>query len=171
LWEIDFPHSLGLLYSAFTYYTGLTMTNSKFDKLLGGPPRQAETKLTQRHMDIAASIQVVTEVIVLRLAETLRRETGVKNLCLAGGVALNCVANGRILREGGFENIWIQPAAGDAGGALGAASIVWHEKLGHDRTTNGSDRMSGAYLGPRALGGLLVLAQGSVIAPFIYTLF
>ena len=198
LWEIDFPHSLGLLYSAFTYYTGfrvnsgeyklmglapygqprfvdtildnlldlkedgtfrldmsyfsyctgLTMTNSKFNKLFGGPPRQAETELTQRHMDIAASIQVVTEEVVLRLAETLRKESGAKNLCLAGGVALNCVANGRILREGGFENIWIQPAAGDAGGALGAASIVWHEKLGNDRTTDGSDRMSGAYLGP-----------------------
>jgi carbamoyltransferase len=198
LWEIDFPHSLGLLYSAFTYYTGfrvnsgeyklmglapygqpkyvdlildnlldlkddgtfrldmsyfnyctgLTMTNSKFDKLFGRPPRKPEGELTQLDMDIAASIQVVTERIVMRLAETLHRETGEKNLCLAGGVALNCVANGKLLREGPYENIWVQPAAGDAGGALGAASIAWHQKEGRERTVNGADKMSGAYLGP-----------------------
>ena len=198
LWEIDFPHSLGLLYSAFTYYTGfrvnsgeyklmglapygqpryvdlildnlldlkddgtfrldmsyfnyctgLTMTNSKFDELFGGPPRKPEGELTQKDMDIAASIQVVTERIVMSLAETLHRETGEKNLCLAGGVALNCVANGKVLREGPFDNIWIQPAAGDAGGALGAASIAWHQKEGRERSTNGADKMSGAYLGP-----------------------
>ena len=198
LWEIDFPHSLGLLYSAFTYYTGfrvnsgeyklmglapygqpkyvdtileslldlkndgtfrlnmeyfnyctgLTMTNSKFDKLFGGPPRRPEGELTQKDMDIAASIQVVTETVVLRLAETLRKETGEKNLCLAGGVALNCVANGRILREGKYQNIWIQPAAGDAGGAIGAASIVWHQWAEKDRLVNGSDKMQGSFLGP-----------------------
>ncbi len=199
LWEIDFPHSLGLLYSAFTYYTGfrvnsgeyklmglapygepkyvdlildnlldlkadgtfrlnmdyfnyctgLTMTNKRFDKLFGGPPRAAESELKQREMDIAASIQVVTETVVLRLASTLHKETGESNLCLAGGVALNCVANGRVLREGPFENIWIQPAAGDAGGALGAASIVWHEQENQPRTVNGKDKMRGSYLGPR----------------------
>ncbi len=198
LWEIDFPHSLGLLYSAFTYYTGfrvnsgeyklmglapygqprfvdtildnlldlkddgtfrldmsyfnyctgLTMTNSKFDKLFGGPPRRPEGQLTQKDMDIAASIQVVTERVVLALADTVHKETGEKNLCLAGGVALNCVANGRLLREGPYENIWIQPAAGDAGGALGAASIAWHQKMGRGRKTNGADKMNGSYLGP-----------------------
>jgi carbamoyltransferase len=198
LWEIDFPHSLGLLYSAFTYYTGfrvnsgeyklmglapygepkyvdtildnlldlkedgtfrlnmeyfnyctgLTMTNKRFDKLFGGPPRAAESKLSQREMDIAASIQVVTETVVLRLARTLHHETGESNLCLAGGVALNCVSNGRLLREGPFENIWIQPAAGDAGGALGAAAIVWHQKEDQERTVNGADKMRGSYLGP-----------------------
>ena len=198
LWEIDFPHSLGLLYSAFTYYTGfrvnsgeyklmglapygqpkyvdlildnlldlkddgtfrldmsyfnyctgLTMTNSKFDKLFGRPPRKPEGELTQLDMDIAASIQVVTERIVMSLAKTLHKETGEKNLCLAGGVALNCVANGKLLREGPYENIWVQPAAGDAGGALGAASIAWHQKEGRERTVNGADKMSGAYLGP-----------------------
>lgn len=199
LWEIDFPHSLGLLYSAFTYFTGfkvnsgeyklmglapygepkytdlildkildlkedgtfrldmqyfnyctgLTMTNSKFDALFGGPPRPAESEVTQREMDLAASIQEVTEEVVLRLARTIHKETGERNLCLAGGVALNCVANGRILREGPFENLWIQPAAGDAGGALGAAAIVWHDYLDEDRTVNGSDAMRGSYLGPR----------------------
>jgi carbamoyltransferase len=208
LWEIDFPHSLGLLYSAFTYYTGfrvnsgeyklmglapygqpryvdlildnlldlkddgtfrldmsyfnyctgLTMTNGKFDKLFGDPPRKPESELSQKHMDIAASIQVVTERVVLGLAETLHKETGEKNLCLAGGVALNCVANGRLLREGPYDNIWIQPAAGDAGGALGAASIAWHEKLGKERITNGTDKMSGAYLGP-AFGSREIRAQ------------
>ncbi|MEG4022069.1 carbamoyltransferase [Microcoleus sp. S13C4] len=176
-WEIDFPHSLGLLYSAFTYYTGfkvnsgeyklmglapygepkyvdkilnylidlkddgtfrlnmdyfnytvgLTMTNKKFDELFEGPPRQAEGKLTQREMDIAASIQVVTEEVVLRLCRTVKKELDVDYLCLAGGVALNCVANGRILREGIFKDIWIQPAAGDAGGALGAALAIWYQ--------------------------------------------
>ena len=203
LWEIDFPHSLGLLYSAFTYFTGfrvnsgeyklmglapygepryadlildklldlkedgtfrldmqyfnyctgLTMTNSRFDEIFGGPPRKPESELTQREMDIAASIQVVTEEVVLRLANTLHEETGETNLCLAGGVALNCVANGRLLREGPYENIWIQPAAGDAGGAAGAAAIVWHDYDKQPRKLNGSnspatDRMRGSYLGP-----------------------
>jgi carbamoyltransferase len=199
LWEIDFPHSLGLLYSAFTYFTGfkvnsgeyklmglapygepkyvdlilekildlkddgtfrldmryfnyctgLTMTNERFDQLFNGPPRQPESDLTQREMDIAASIQKVTEKVILRLARTIHAETGEENLCLAGGVALNCVANGRLLREGPFENIWIQPAAGDAGGALGAAAIVWHDYLDADRNLNaGMDAMQGAFLGP-----------------------
>jgi carbamoyltransferase len=201
LWEIDFPHSLGLLYSAFTYFTGfrvnsgeyklmglapygrpiyeslirekiidlkddgtfrldmqyfnyctgLTMTNDRFAELFGGPARKPESPVTQREMDLAASIQVVTEDVVLRLARTLHRETGEDNLCLAGGVALNCVANGRIVREGPFKRVWVQPAAGDAGGALGAASVIWHEYLGKDReASNGADRMKGGYLGPRA---------------------
>ncbi len=203
LWEIQFPHSLGLLYSAFTYFTGfkvnsgeyklmglapygepkyvdvildklldlkedgtfrldmryfnyctgLTMTNRRFDDLFGGPPRQPEGDLTQREMDIAASIQVVTEEVVMRLANTLHRETGEKHLCLAGGVALNCVANGRLLREGPFEKLWIQPAAGDAGGAAGAAAVAWHGYDGQPRKLNGdsgpaADRMHGSYLGP-----------------------
>jgi carbamoyltransferase len=203
LWEIDFPHSLGLLYSAFTYFTGfkvnsgeyklmglapygepryaelildklidlkddgtfrldmqyfnyctgLTMTNSRFDEIFGGPPRKPEGKLTQREMDIAASIQVVTEEVVLRLARTLHAETGEGNLCLAGGVALNCVANGRLLREGPYENIWIQPAAGDSGGAAGAAAVAWHcyDRQPRKPDGNGSpaaDRMRGSYLGP-----------------------
>jgi carbamoyltransferase len=198
LWEIDFPHSLGLLYSAFTYFcgfrvnsgeyklmglapygtpryadvildklldlkedgtfrmdmryfnycTGLTMTNDRFAELFGGPPRQSETKITQREMDLAASIQVVTEEVVLRLAKTLHAETGEDYLCLAGGVALNCVANGRLLRESPFKGIWIQPAAGDAGGALGAAQIVWYERAGGERKVNGKDSMRGSYLGP-----------------------
>lgn len=197
-WEIDFPHSLGLLYSAFTYYTGfkvnsgeyklmglapygepryvdlifdnlldlkadgtfrldmryfnyatgLTMTNERFDALFKGPRRAPESALTQREMDIAASIQVVTEEIVLKLARTVRNETQQRNLCLAGGVALNCVANGRLLREGPFDDIWIQPAAGDAGGALGAALSVWYEYLGNERRAEGVDRMRGSYLGP-----------------------
>jgi len=198
LWEIDFPHSLGLLYSAFTYYTGfrvnsgeyklmglapygepiyaerileklmdlkedgtfrldmsyfnyatgLTMTSEKFHRLFDGPPRQAESKLTRKEMDIARSIQLVTEEIVLRLARTLHREQEVDYLCLAGGVALNCVANGRLLREGPFKDIWIQPAAGDAGGALGAALAAWHEHLGQARNTEQPDSMQGSYLGP-----------------------
>lgn len=189
-WEIDFPHSLGLLYSAFTYYTGfkvnsgeyklmglapygepkyadkilnylidlkddgtfrlnmdyfnytvgLTMTNQKFDELFEGPPRQAEGKLTQREMDIAASIQVVTEEVVLRLCRTVKKELNVDYLCLAGGVALNCVANGRILREGIFKDIWIQPAAGDAGGALGAALAVWYQYCEGSRDVVAVDR-------------------------------
>lgn len=197
-WEIDFPHSLGLLYSAFTYFTGfkvnsgeyklmglapygtpkyadlildrllslkddgtfrmdmqyfnyangLTMTNARFNALFGGPPRQPESPVTQREMDLAASIQEVTEEVVLRLANTVHRETGMTHLCLAGGVALNCVANGRLLREGPFEDIWIQPAAGDAGGALGAALSVWHEYLGNARYTGSGDAMAGSYLGP-----------------------
>jgi carbamoyltransferase len=199
-WEIDFPHSLGLLYSAFTYYTGfkvnsgeyklmglapygepkyvdlildklldlkedgtfrldmsyfnyttgLTMTNRKFDALFGGPPHKPESMITQREMDIARSIQVVTEEVVLRLARTVHKELGTDNLCLAGGVALNCVANGRILREGPFKDIWIQPAAGDAGGALGAAMSVWHEYLNKPRHVNGRDAMQGSYLGSRS---------------------
>jgi len=197
-WEIDFPHSLGLLYSAFTYYTGfkvnsgeyklmglapygepkytqlildhlldlkedgtfrldmsyfnyatgLTMTSQKFDRLFGGPPRRAESAISRREMDIAASIQQVTEEVIMRLAGSVHRETGARYLCLAGGVALNCVANGRLLREGPFENIWIQPAAGDAGGAVGAALSIWHEYLGNSRTANPADSMKGAYLGP-----------------------
>jgi carbamoyltransferase len=198
LWEIDFPHSLGLLYSAFTYYTGfkvnsgeyklmglapygqpkyvdlilnnlldlkddgtfrlnmkyfnyttgLTMTNKLFDRLFGAPPRQPEAELTQREMDIAASIQQVTEEIVLKLANTAQKELGVDYLCLAGGVALNCVSNGRLLREGKFKDIWIQPAAGDAGGAIGAALSVWHQYLEKPRQTDSSDKMKGSYLGP-----------------------
>lgn len=199
LWEIPFPHSLGLLYSAFTYYTGfkvnsgeykvmglapygepkyvkaiyehlldlkpdgtfrlnmeyfnyctgLTMTGRKFDEVFGGPPRKPESKLTQREMDLARSIQEVTEEVMLRLSRTLHRETGVENLCLAGGVALNCVGNGRILREGPFKGLWIQPAAGDAGGALGAALSVWHQFEGHPRVADGKrDKMRGSYLGP-----------------------
>ncbi|MFK7974595.1 MAG: carbamoyltransferase [Halioglobus sp.] len=199
LWEIDFPHSLGLLYSAFTYFTGfkvnsgeyklmglapygqpiyvdlildnlidvkadgtyrldmsyfnyctgLTMTNDKFAQLFGGPPRTAETELTQREMDLAASIQKVTEIVVMRLAQTLHKETGADFLCLAGGVALNCVSNGIVLRDGPFKDIWIQPAAGDAGGALGAASVVWHHYHDGPRAANNkTDSMGGAYLGP-----------------------
>ena len=199
-WELDFPHSLGLLYSAFTYYTGfkvnsgeyklmglapygkprysslildnlldlkddgtfrldmsffnyatgLTMTSSKLHKLFGGPPRKPESDITQKEMDIASSIQAVTEEIVLRLAKTVHQELGVEYLCLAGGVALNCVANGRILREGPFRDIWIQPAAGDAGGALGAAISVWYSYLDNPRISNGTDdMMRGAYLGKR----------------------
>ena len=198
-WEIDFPHSLGLLYSAFTYFTGfkvnsgeyklmglapygepkyvrtirenlldikddgtfrlnmkyfnyatgLTMTNRRFAELFGGPARKPESPVTQREMDLAASVQVVTEDVVLALARTVAKETGEKNLCLAGGVALNCVANGRLLREGPCESVWIQPAAGDAGGALGAALMAWHQYLDRPRSVNGSDAMHGAYLGPR----------------------
>jgi len=200
LWEMDFPHSLGLLYSAFTYYTGfkvnsgeyklmglapygepkyvelildrlldlkddgtfrlnmeffdfatgLTMTNCRFDELFGAPARKPESPLSQREMDIARSIQIVTEEIVMRLAKTVHRETGAEHLCLAGGVALNCVANGRLLREGPFTDIWIQPAAGDAGGALGAALVAWHDKYDGQRSPDGrSDAMAGSYLGPR----------------------
>jgi carbamoyltransferase len=197
--ELQFPHSLGLLYSAFTYYTGFkvnsgeykvmglapygepkyrdliltelmdlkedgsfrlnmeyfnyctgfTMTSGKFDRLFGGPPRKPESLLSQRDMDLARSVQEVTEEVMLRMARTIHRETGMKNLCLAGGVALNCVGNGKVLREGPFENIWIQPAAGDAGGALGAALFTWHQYLGNRREAAGpSDRMQGACLGP-----------------------
>ena len=124
------------------------MTNGGVDRLFGGPPRQPESMLEQRHMDLAASIQAVTEDIMLRMAEHLHRQTRQKHLVLAGGVALNCVANGRILREGPFEDVWIQPAAGDAGGALGAALAVWHQMLGHARTSTGRDTMRGSLLGP-----------------------
>ena len=197
--EIHFPHSLGLLYSAFTYYTGfkvnsgeykvmglapygepkyvdlikeklitvaddgsyqldmsyfdfatgLTMTNKKFDALFGGPPRTSETELTQREMDLAASVQKVTEDIVTQIARDIARDTGERNLCLAGGVALNCVANGILLREKIFENIWIQPAAGDAGGALGAALSAWYLHHNSEREVSSErDAMKGAYLGP-----------------------
>jgi len=200
LWEIDFPHSLGLLYSAFTYFcgfkinsgeyklmglapygnpkyvdqilnnlmdlkqdgtfrldmsyfnycTGLTMTNNRFSRLFGGPPRPAESDITQREMDLAASIQVVTEQVVMRLATTLHQETGTDYLCLAGGVALNCVSNGKLLRDGPFKDIWIQPAAGDAGGALGAALAAWHEHAhGERQAATGRDHSCGSYLGPR----------------------
>ena len=199
IWQIDFPHSLGLLYSAFTYYTGfkvnsgeyklmglapygnpkyvdeiknnlidikedgsfrldlsyfnyctgLTMTSKKFDRLFDGPPRKAESEITQKEMDLAASIQVVTEEVVLKIAENLQKETGTKNLCLAGGVALNCVSNGILQRQGPFENIWVQPAAGDAGGAVGAAYTVWYEYLQSPREVGNGDKMKGSYLGPR----------------------
>jgi len=198
--EIHFPHSLGLLYSAFTYYTGfkvnsgeyklmglapygdpkykdlildhlielkedgsfrldqtyfnyvsgLTMTSKRFEDLFGEPVRNPESdQLTQFHMDVAASIQAVAEEIVLRITRNLAQEYGISNLCMAGGVALNCVANGEILRDGAFENLWIQPAAGDAGGALGTALALWHQELGHERTVEPGDSMRGAYLGPQ----------------------
>ena len=197
--QLQFPHSLGLLYSAFTHYCGfkvnsgeyklmglapygqpryqdlilkhlldlrpdgsfwmnmeyfnycqgLTMTNHRFAELFGGPARPPESLLEQRHMDLAASIQKVTEEIMLRMAREVHRQTRMKNLVLAGGVALNCVANGRLLREGPFENIWIQPAAGDAGGALGAALFVWHQLMNHPREANGQDTQKGSLLGPR----------------------
>jgi len=133
----------------FNYLTGLTMTDGAFDKLLGGPPRVPESKLTQREMDLARSIQVVCEEIIMRMARTAHRETGMENLCLAGGVALNCVANGRLLRGGPFKRLWIQPAAGDAGGALGVAQLIWHRHCRQPRTVvAGKDAMRGAYLGP-----------------------
>ena len=134
--------------SYFNYATGLTMTNKRFHELFGGPPRQAEKSLTQRHMDIARSIQVVTEEIVLKICDTIYKELEVENLCLAGGVALNCVVNGRLLRESKFKNLWIQPAAGDAGGAVGAALSAWHEYLSNERHAKDPDGMQGSYLGP-----------------------
>jgi carbamoyltransferase len=134
----------------FNYCTGLTMTSSKFDDLFGGPPRKPESKLGQREMDLARSIQEVTEEVMLRLSRTMHRETGAEYLCLAGGVALNCVGNGRILREGPFKDIWIQPAAGDAGGAIGGALNAWYQYENQPRTAdNVHDRMKGSYLGPR----------------------
>lgn len=196
--EIHFPHSLGLLYSAITYYTGfkvnsgeykvmglapygepryaqtmldhlidvkedgsfwldmqyfnyctgLTMTNERFDALFGGPPRKPESTLTQREMDLAASVQAVTEEVVIRLARGIRKSTGLNNLCLAGGVALNCVANGKLLRANVFDRIWVQPAAGDAGGAVGAALAATHLALKQPRTVRAGDGMHGSYLGP-----------------------
>ncbi|PPD02374.1 MAG: hypothetical protein CTY30_13480, partial [Methylocystis sp.] len=135
--------------SYFDYCTGLRMTNAKFDELFGGPARKPEELLTQRHMDLAASIQAVTEEIVLRLTRALAKETGARNLCLAGGVALNCVANGKLLRDGSFDRIWIQPAAGDAGGALGAALAGYYHYKKNPRSLNGGgDAMRGSYLGP-----------------------
>ena len=143
----DGSYRLNLDY--FEYCTGLTMTNGKFDELFGGPPRKAEAPLTQREMDLAASIQAVTEDVVLKLARAIARETGERNLCLAGGVALNCVANGKLLRDRCFDRLWLQPAAGDAGGALGAALVAYHLFNGRQRTLNGGmDAMQGDYLGP-----------------------
>ena len=124
------------------------MTSQKFHDLFGGPPRKADEPLTQHHMDLAASVQVATEEIVLRLTRAIRKETGIANLCLAGGVALNCVANGKVLRDGKFDNVWIQPAAGDAGGALGAALAIHHIHLAQPRVADGKDKMRGSYLGP-----------------------
>jgi carbamoyltransferase len=132
----------------FNYCTGLTMTNGKFDSLFDGPARKPESPLTQREMDLARSVQDITEEVMLRLARTVQRETGARNLCLAGGVALNCVG-GRVLREGPFEKLWIQPAAGDAGGAVGAAYAAWHQMDEQPRRVqSGKDAMRGAYLGP-----------------------
>ncbi|MCA9069870.1 MAG: hypothetical protein KDA84_13145, partial [Planctomycetaceae bacterium] len=199
LQELRFPHSLGMLYSAFTYFCGfrvnsgeyklmglapygepkyvdriwenlldlksdgsfrldlsyfnycqgLTMTSRKFDQLFDGPPRKPESEYTQRELDLAASIQQVTEEIIMRMGRHAHEKTGLDNLCLAGGVALNCVANGRLLREGPFKEIWIQPAAGDAGGALGAALLVWHQLLNNSRQTNRPDLQKGSLLGPQ----------------------
>ena len=133
----------------FQYCDGLTMTSRKFDALFGGPPRTPESPITEREMDLAASIQDVTEEIMLKAARHVHRVTGMKRLCLAGGVALNCVGNGRVLREGPFDDLWIQPAAGDAGGALGVALYIWHELLGRPREPRRADSMNGAWLGPR----------------------
>ncbi|HEC90594.1 MAG TPA: hypothetical protein ENI55_02890, partial [Alphaproteobacteria bacterium] len=146
--DIKDDGSFRLDQSYFDYCTGLTMTNAKFDALFGGPPRQPEDQLTQRHMDLAASVQAVTEEVVLRLVRSLAKDSGARNLCLAGGVALNCVANGRISRENIFDNIWIQPAAGDAGGALGAALLAYHHFKGKPRRVQVNDAMRGTYLGP-----------------------
>ncbi len=224
-WEISFPHSLGLLYSAFTYYCGFKvnsgeyklmglapygkpkfvkkikdnlidikndgsfkldvsffkyhrgfrMTSNKFHKLFGSPPRDKEKELTQFHMDLAASIQVVTEEIVIKLARSIKKESGLKNLCLAGGVALNCVANGKLLQEKIFENIWIQPASGDAGSALGAALIGWHEYLKRPRKVNPHDSMKGTYLGCSFSNEEIIDYLNKVNASFMelddYTLF
>ena len=216
LWEISYPHSLGLLYSAFTYYCGFKvnsgeyklmglapygeprfikkikdnlidikedgtfrldisyfkyhrgfrMTGRKFDRLFGREPRKAETEINQFHMDLAASIQVVTEEIVLKLSKSLREETGSKNLCLAGGVALNCVANGKLLREKIFDEIWIQPASGDAGSALGAALIGWHRYHKQDRVVNPNDSMKGTYLGPEFSNEEITKYLEQINAPF-----
>src|SRR6267154_1603270 len=145
--DVKADGSFRLDLSYFNYCTGLTMTSERFHKLFGGHPRRQDELLTDYHMDLAASIQAVTDEIVLRLTRSLRKETGIRNLCLAGGVALNCVANGKVLRDGGFEQIYIQPAAGDAGGALGAALVGYHMQLGQERRVNG-DAMQGSYLGP-----------------------
>jgi carbamoyltransferase len=214
--QLQFPHSLGLLYSAFTYYCGfkvnsgeyklmglapygrpqytdlifkhlldlrpdgsfrmnmeffnycqgLTMTNGRFHALFGGPPRHPESMLEPRHMDLAASIQKVTEDIVLRMAREIHRQTGMKHLVLAGGVALNCVANGILLREGPFKDLWIQPAAGDAGGALGAALFVWHQLLDKPRQASGHDTQKGSFLGPRFSNEHIARFLGEMDAPF-----
>ena len=214
--QLRFPHSIGLLYSAFTYFTGfkvnsdeyklmglapygepayvdlilkhlldlkddgsfrmdmsyfnycqgLTMTSKKFERLFGGPPRALDGPITQREMDMAASVQQVTEEILLRCARTLHAETGMRNLCMAGGVSLNCVANGRILREGPFEDLWIQPAADDAGGALGVALFIWHQLLGHPRVAGPGDRQSGSLLGPAASDAEIQSFLDGVRAPY-----
>lgn len=216
-WEINFPHSLGLLYSAFTYYTGfkvnsgeyklmglapygepkyaqlilenlldlkadgtfkldmtyfnyaagLTMTSPAFHKLFGEPPRQPESDITQREMDLAASIQVVTEEVVLRLAKTAHSELKTDVLCLAGGVALNCVSNGRLLREGPFREIWVQPAAGDAGGAVGAALALWHQHHDQPRQPRRPDSMGGAYLGPSFDNASVAASLAKLNAPYV----
>ena len=216
LWEISFPHSLGLLYSAFTYYCGFKvnsgeyklmglapygqpiyaevikeklidikedgtfkldmsyfkyhrgfrMTSQKFHKLFGSPPRNTEGELTQFHMDLASSIQAVTEEIVIKIASSLREETGIKNICLAGGVALNCVANGKLLEKKIFNDIWIQPASGDAGSALGAALIGWHEYLNKPREVNPSDSMKGTYLGCNFSNDEIINYLKHINAPF-----
>ncbi len=216
LWEISFPHSLGLLYSAFTFYCGFKvnsgeyklmglapygepkyveqikdnlidiredgtfrldisyfkyhrgfrMTGRKFHKLFGQPPRKGETELTQFHMDLAASIQLVTEEIILKLAKSLRAETGIKNLCLAGGVALNCVANGKLLQEKIFDDIWIQPASGDAGSALGAGLVGWHQHQEQERVVNTNDSMKGTYLGPEFSNVDIINYLRKINAPF-----
>lgn len=216
LWEISFPHSLGLLYSAFTYYCGFKvnsgeyklmglapygvpkyadkikdhlidikddgtfnldisyfkyhrgfrMTGRKFHKLFGRLPRKGETELSQFHMDMAASIQVVTEEVVLKLARSLREESGIKNLCLAGGVALNCVANGVLLRENIFDDIWIQPASGDAGSSLGGALIGWHQYHQNERNISPDDSMKGTYLGPEYSNGEIIGYLNKINAPF-----
>ena len=134
--------------SYFNYATGMTMTNRKFDALFGGPPRSSETEISQREMDLAASIQKVTEDIIIRLARNIAKETGERNLCLAGGVALNCVANGILLRENICDTIWIQPAAGDAGGAIGAALATWYRHHNRKSFCKDNDGMKGVYLGP-----------------------
>lgn len=214
--ELKFPHSLGLLYSAFTYYCGfkvnsgeyklmglapfgeprfvkvirehlidikedgsfwmdmrcfnycqgLTMTNKRFHDLFGGPPRQPESQIEQRHMDLAASIQAVAEEIFLKIAKSAHSLTGKKSLTLAGGVALNCVANGRVLREGPFENIWIQPAAGDAGGALGAALFTWHQLLENPRPSPASDSQEGSLLGPQYSGDEIAQVLAGQAIPY-----
>jgi carbamoyltransferase len=216
LWQVDFPHSLGLLYSSFTYFAGfkvdsgeyklmglapygrpiyrdailehlidlkpdgtfrldmsyfnftagLTMTADRFAALFGGPPRTPESQITQREMDLAASIQAVTEEVVLRLARTVRKETGERYLCLAGGVALNCVANGHLLREQIFDDVWIQPAAGDAGGALGAAYVAWHGYFQEPRDAPRRDAMTGSYLGPRYSSADVQRYLDSIGAPY-----
>ena len=147
--DIKDDGSFKLDQSFFEYSTGLKMISERFSKLFGNKPRNPEKeKLTQFHMDIASSIQEVTEDVMLRITNSLAKEYNIKNLCLAGGVALNCVANGKILRSGKFKNIWIQPAAGDAGGSLGAAIGLWHIELKKNRTINSKDDMNGSYLGP-----------------------
>jgi carbamoyltransferase len=160
--------SLALNMEFFNYCQGLTMTNAKFERLFGGPPRRPEQLITQREMDLAASVQAVTEEIVLRMARTAKNLTGEKNLCLAGGVALNCVANGKLLRKGIFGKIFIQPAAGDAGGALGAALFVYHQLLENERTLNGADTLSGALLGPRFENGEIRKFLERRKAPYTY---